>query len=170
MRFVPARQCHRRGGHFNFHHDSLQSVLGQIWHEGSILNTQSYSPFGVTLSQTETTTNALQYTGREVDGETEVYYYRARYYDPIIGRFISEDPNGFGAGVNFYAYGTIIRLMGMIRVGKQVYLSLFLVIKLIPGWGLKYHRPMQGLYLLITQQGLLNISNSEGMVAHMGMY
>jgi len=33
------------------------------------------------------------------------YYYRARYYDPEIGRFVSEDPLGFAAGdVNFYAY------------------------------------------------------------------
>ncbi len=33
-----------------------------------------------------------------------MYYYRARYYDPEIGRFISEDPLGFAAGVNFYTY------------------------------------------------------------------
>ena len=31
-------------------------------------------------------------------------YYRARYYDPKIGRFISEDPIGFEAGINFYSY------------------------------------------------------------------
>ena len=36
---------------------------------------------------------------------TEAVYYRARYYDPSIGRFISEDPAGFqGSGTNFYAY------------------------------------------------------------------
>jgi len=31
-------------------------------------------------------------------------YYRARYYDPSVGRFLNEDPVGFGGGVNFYAY------------------------------------------------------------------
>ncbi len=36
--------------------------------------------------------------------ETGLYYYRARYYDPTVGRFISEDPIGFGGGINFYAY------------------------------------------------------------------
>ena len=43
-------------------------------------------------------------TGREFDTEASLYYYRARYYDPKIGRFLSEDPSGFGQGVNFYAY------------------------------------------------------------------
>lgn len=36
--------------------------------------------------------------------QTGFYYYRARYYDPKIGRFISEDPIGFRGGINFYAY------------------------------------------------------------------
>ena len=34
-----------------------------------------------------------------------LYYYRARYYDPRLGRFLSEDPIGFWGGVNFYAVG-----------------------------------------------------------------
>jgi len=46
----------------------------------------------------------LQYTGRESDAETGIYYYRARYYDPATGRFISEDPTGFGGGLNFFQY------------------------------------------------------------------
>jgi uncharacterized protein RhaS with RHS repeats len=36
--------------------------------------------------------------------ETGLYYYRARYYDPSSGRFLSEDPMGFGGGGNFYTY------------------------------------------------------------------
>jgi RHS repeat-associated protein len=36
--------------------------------------------------------------------ETDTYYYRARYYDPVTGRFLSEDPIGFNGGNNFYAY------------------------------------------------------------------
>jgi len=33
-----------------------------------------------------------------------LYYYRARYYSPQLGRFISEDPDGIGGGSNYYAY------------------------------------------------------------------
>jgi RHS repeat-associated protein len=45
------------------------------------------------------------FTGREWDPETNLYYYRARYYDPKIGRFISEDPIGFAGGKgSLYTY------------------------------------------------------------------
>jgi len=48
--------------------------------------------------------NPFQYTARESDTETGLYYYRARYYDQSNGRFISEDPIEFDGGKNFYAY------------------------------------------------------------------
>ncbi len=48
-------------------------------------------------------TNSFQYTGRENDG-TGLYYYRARYFNPATGRFISEDPIGFAGGVDLYGY------------------------------------------------------------------
>ncbi len=50
------------------------------------------------------TINPFRYTGREYDSETGLYYYRARYYDPSTGRFLSEDPISFAGGINFYPY------------------------------------------------------------------
>ena len=49
-----------------------------------------YYPFGETRVSTGSATN-YKYTGQEEDPETGLYYYGARYYDPIIGRFISAD-------------------------------------------------------------------------------
>ena len=49
------------------------------------------------------TTNPLQYTGRENDN-TGLDYYRARYYDPQLKRFISSNPIGLAGSVNTYAY------------------------------------------------------------------
>ena len=66
------------------------------------LNTSSrrYEAFGLA----ETRANGHAFTGREWDAEARLYYYRARYYDPKLGRFISEDPTGFESGVNFFRY------------------------------------------------------------------
>jgi RHS repeat-associated protein len=56
------------------------------------------------MSITGTTTNSYTFTGRETDG-LGIDYYRARYYNPATGRFLSEDPIGFkGSGPNLYAY------------------------------------------------------------------
>lgn len=49
-------------------------------------------------------TRTHSYTASEFDSESGLYYYRARYYDPSSGRFLSEDPIQFGAGPNFYLY------------------------------------------------------------------
>jgi len=86
------------------HHDNLESVLGLSGHDGTVLQTISYDPFGNITSQSSSNNNQLHYTGREQDPDTGLYNDRIRIYDPITGRFISEDPMGFKAGVNFYVY------------------------------------------------------------------
>lgn len=49
--------------------------------------------------------NNYTYTGREWDKETGLHYYRARYYDPMDGRFVSKDSISFAGGdVNLYGY------------------------------------------------------------------
>jgi RHS repeat-associated protein len=69
-----------------------------------VLKTQYiYDPFGRTTTTGDTSTNSFQYTGRENDG-TGLYFYRARYYAPDFGRFISTDPIGLRGGLNTYAY------------------------------------------------------------------
>lgn len=64
--------------------------------------TREYDPWGNLLQGS--TTSGYAFTGREWDLETGLYYYRARYYDPRVGRFLSEDSLGFTAGVNRYQY------------------------------------------------------------------
>src|SRR5207302_5463358 len=63
----------------------------------------AYSPYGEATALGVDEGNSIQYTGRENDG-TELYFYRARYYDPVLKRFVSEDPIGLAGGVNQYRY------------------------------------------------------------------
>jgi RHS repeat-associated protein len=90
-------------GNWNFLSDSLGSTLGLTDANGTVQTQYTYDPFGNTTATGISTSNPAQYTGRENDG-TGLYYYRARYYDPTIARFISEDPIGFYGGINFYSY------------------------------------------------------------------
>jgi len=81
--------------------DALGNVIGLVSSSGSVTTQYTYDPFGVTTAAGTANSNSFQYTGRENDGNG-LYYYRARYYNPLIGRFISEDP--IEDGDNFYAY------------------------------------------------------------------
>ncbi|MCC6451862.1 MAG: RHS repeat-associated core domain-containing protein [Acidobacteria bacterium] len=59
----------------------------------------------------------FQYTGWEFDNFTGLQYSRARFYDPKLGRFISEDPIGFGGGdVNLYGYVRTSRVSARLNV------------------------------------------------------
>ncbi len=89
---------------YTFHHDHLQSVTALSGHNGDPEQTVTFGPFGEDLDSTGASPNVLGYTGRELDSESGLYYYRARYYDPEIGRFLNEDPLGLEAGINFYVY------------------------------------------------------------------
>src|SRR3989442_1609449 len=84
--------------------DGLGSVTSLSNAAGSIANTYTYDSFGKVTASTGSLVNPFQYTARESDTETGLYYYRARYYDPTSGRFISEDTIRFRAGTNFYPY------------------------------------------------------------------
>ncbi len=83
--------------------DALGSVLALTNSSGNTTAQYAYDPFGGTTSSGGSSTNVFQYTGRENDGNG-LYSYRARYYDPQIGRFISEDAAGFAFGPNLYQY------------------------------------------------------------------
>jgi RHS repeat-associated protein len=87
----------------SYHTDALGSSLVLSNAQGAPGTTYNYEPFGKTTI-TGTSVNGFQYTGRENDG-SGLYYYRARYYQPRLQRFIAEDPIGFlGGDVNLYGY------------------------------------------------------------------
>jgi RHS repeat-associated protein len=84
--------------------DHLGSVLGLADASGSVVATYRYDPWGNLINNTGSVENPLRFTGREYDAESGLYFYRARYYDPQAGRFISRDPIGLLGGINTYSY------------------------------------------------------------------
>jgi RHS repeat-associated protein len=71
--------------------DALGSTIALADSAGTVQTGYSYEPFGNTSLSGSPSSNPFQYTGRENDG-TGIYYYRARYYNPGLQRFGSEDP------------------------------------------------------------------------------
>jgi RHS repeat-associated protein len=94
-----------RSGTSSFYNaDGLGSVTSLCTATGALAQTYAYDSFGKQTTSSGSLTNSFQFTGREFDTETNLYYYRARYMDPSTGRFISEDPVNFSGGVDFYSY------------------------------------------------------------------
>ena len=83
--------------------DALGSTIELTGQTGASQVQYSYGPYGSQSASGATTTNSYAYTGREFDG-LGIDYYRARYYNPTTGRFLSEDPIGLRGGTNLYAY------------------------------------------------------------------
>jgi RHS repeat-associated protein len=83
--------------------DALGTTVALTDGTGTINSSYSYAPYG-TASRSGTQDTSFQFTGRENDLDTGLYYYRSRYYSPVIARFISEDPIGLAGGSNLYVY------------------------------------------------------------------
>jgi RHS repeat-associated protein len=95
----------RGGASSSYQADGLGSITSLGDSAGISAATYKYDLFGNLSASTGALVTPLRYTGRDWDGETGLYFYRARYYDPAIGRFASEDPMRFHAsGINFYRY------------------------------------------------------------------
>ena len=94
----------RAGTTSYYEQDGVNSVTSLSNSAGAVAKGYSYDSFGNLTSSTGTLTNPFRYTGREFDSETTIYFNRARYYDPSMGRFFSEDPIKFAGGSDFYVY------------------------------------------------------------------
>jgi RHS repeat-associated protein len=87
-----------------YEQDGLGSVTSLSSAAGALANTYAYDSYGRLTASTGNLANPFQFTGRDFDAETQLNFYRARYYDDSVGRFVSEDPSEFEGGTDFYAY------------------------------------------------------------------
>ena len=102
----------RDGVRYTYHADALGSTLGLSDGSGNLVEHYRYSPFGQTQildgagnpQATSAMHNPFRFTGRQALGLGGLYDYRARIYDPALGRFLSEDPVDAARDPNRYAY------------------------------------------------------------------
>ena len=98
-----------------YYRDGQGSISAVADNSGNVLEQYEYNAQGQfqitsgagTVLTSTAIANDILYTGRSYDTETGNYFYRARYYSPVLGRFISRDPLSgaeFSQGTNLYAY------------------------------------------------------------------
>jgi len=95
------------GASYSYHYDATGNTVAMTDGSQAVVNRYAYTPYGQIVGKAESVPQPFQYVGQSgVMAEPNGFYYmRARYYDPEVGRFVSEDPIGFeGGDVNLYAY------------------------------------------------------------------
>ena len=89
------------------------SVIGYTDASGNLTELYKYGPWGESLVANPATPNTVitsyagsrfRYTGQTVLTEASLYYYKARVYDPVYGRFLQTDPIGSKDDLDLYAY------------------------------------------------------------------
>jgi RHS repeat-associated protein len=94
----------RSGASYYYHDDHLGNIRVLTDANENIVATYQYDAFGTIIQETGSVNNPYRFTGREWDVESGLYYYRARYYDAVFGRFMQKDPEGLKEGINLYSY------------------------------------------------------------------
>jgi RHS repeat-associated protein len=86
------------------HSDHLGSPIAATDATGAVTWRESYNPYGEARIKPAANANSTGYTGHVQDDYSGLTYMQARYYDPVIGRFLATDPAGYLDQINLYAY------------------------------------------------------------------
>ena len=100
---VAAGWNREKNGYHYYHLDEQNSTAYITGRGGEIENRYEYDAFGVLKNSMEEFHNRILYTGQQYDQTSGQYYLRARFYNPVLGRFVQEDVYR-GDGLNLYAY------------------------------------------------------------------
>jgi RHS repeat-associated protein len=118
------------GGGRCFYQTNWQGSTVKLLNQSNVtIEIYQYGPFGERVDwspQAPETGNPFRYTGRRFDSETGLYYYRARYYSPKLGRFLQTEPTGGDGDLNLYRYAnnnplTVVDPSGLSDINMHAY-------------------------------------------------
>ena len=89
--------------YYHYASDEMGSTTHIVDEQGNVQNRYAYDAWGKIEVKEEAVPNRFTYYGQQIDPITQQYYLRARFYNPVIGRFTQEDTYR-GDGLNLYAY------------------------------------------------------------------
>ncbi|HEU5378291.1 MAG TPA: RHS repeat-associated core domain-containing protein [Ktedonobacteraceae bacterium] len=93
------------GTFFSFGYDALGSQVVVLNASGNVVGSQLYGPYGNQRYSTGTLPTSIGFAGQRADSVTGLDYYVARYYDPLVGQFLSADTvQGNVQGMDLYTY------------------------------------------------------------------
>lgn len=110
-----------------YHFNAVGSTIAMTDQSQTPVNKYAYDPFGRITNQVEAVPQPFKFVGQHgvMTEPNGFYYMRARYYDPGVGRFISEDPIGFeGGDVNLSAYVRNNPMMGIDPFGLDIWVAI----------------------------------------------
>ena len=116
---------------YYYHTNAIGSVISVTDADGNVVERNEYDIYGMptfkdaagnVISKSSIGNNIL-FQGREYDEETNLYYYRARYYDPIMGRFLQTDPMGYKDSMNLYQAFGMNPVNFMDPLGERIYFT-----------------------------------------------
>lgn len=113
-----------KGGNSYFFHSNHQGSVMALTDGAGTPASYQYDAYGKTTVAGNSGLSDFRYTGREFGGD-DIYYYRTRYYNPLVNRFINEDPIGLAGGINTYTYVegnpiSYIDPLGLAKSGQTV--------------------------------------------------
>ncbi len=139
--------------------DGLGSTANLTDAGGNKVNSYDYKAFGQIRNQSGTAANPWLFTGRQLDPESGLYFYRNRYYDSRVGRFTTRDPIGYAGGINLYAYCSNNPINANDPFGLDTYYVNYELIT-------SNHKPTQGVvshsYPVLTDNGIVTDTFSYG--------
>ncbi len=95
-------EVHTPGAKYFYHSDHIGTVEAMTDAGGAVVWQASYTAFGVVTAQSGSVAGPPIFTGKTLDEANGLYYFNARWYDPDVGRFMTEDPAE--DGINWYVY------------------------------------------------------------------